>query len=153
MKMGLLILALVLISATIIRNDSLALAAALLLLLQAAGNGGQNLVALLEQHSVQWGIFLLLLAVLAPLGRVALSTAEVYATLFSLHGLVAVAVGALSAYLAAQGLDLLHLQPSTMLGLVVGSILGVALLGGIPAGPLVAAGLTAVASRWLTGNR
>jgi uncharacterized membrane protein (DUF441 family) len=70
-------------------------------------------------------------------------------SLFSTHGLVAVVIGAVGARLAAEGIQLLTAQPEIMVGIVLGSVLGVSFFGGIPAGPLVASGLAAVIFRYL----
>jgi uncharacterized membrane protein (DUF441 family) len=46
--------------------------------------------------------------------------------------------------MCSLGLALLEARPEVMVGLVLGTIVGVAVLGGIPVGPLAAAGLAAV---------
>jgi uncharacterized membrane protein (DUF441 family) len=62
---------------------------------------------------------------------------------------VAVAIGAAGSWLAAEGISLLTARPEIMVGIILGSVLGVAFLGGIPAGPLVASGLAAIIFRYL----
>ena len=52
--------------------------------------------------------------------------------------------GCLATYMNGDGLRMLQYQPEIMVGLVIGSILGIVLFKGIPVGPLMAAGLTAV---------
>ena len=55
--------------------------------------------------------------------------------------LAAVLVGVLVAWLAGRGVPLMSEQPVLVTGLLLGTIIGVAFLGGIPVGPLIAAGI------------
>ena len=57
---------------------------------------------------------------------------------------VAIAVGELVAWLAGKGVPLMGEQPVLVTGLVIGTIIGVSFLGGIPVGPLIAAGILAL---------
>ncbi|RYD02533.1 hypothetical protein N752_24705 [Desulforamulus aquiferis] len=43
-----------------------------------------------------------------------------------------------------EGLTLLKMDPQLIFGMVIGSVFGIVFLGGIPIGPLMAAGLTAL---------
>jgi uncharacterized membrane protein (DUF441 family) len=43
-----------------------------------------------------------------------------------------------------KGVDLLQLEPRVAAGVVLGSLVSIAFFGGIPVGPVMAAGLTAV---------
>jgi uncharacterized membrane protein (DUF441 family) len=52
--------------------------------------------------------------------------------------------GALATYLNGGGLKLLQIDPEIIFGVVIGSIIGITFFGGIPVGPLMAAGLTAL---------
>ncbi|VTR52204.1 Protein of uncharacterised function (DUF441) [Actinobacillus pleuropneumoniae] len=45
------------------------------------------------------------------------------------------------AWLGGRGVSLMGGQPLLVTGLLVGTIIGVALLGGVPVGPLIAAGI------------
>ena len=49
----------------------------------------------------------------------------------------------LATYMNGKGLDLLKMDPQLIIGLVIGSIVGIVMLRGIPVGPLMAAGITA----------
>lgn len=144
---GTLLLFIVFVFSLISENDLVAVACACALAVQASGS--RIVLHFLERFSVPLGVIFLLIGLLLPFATGRLSLAEARGSLFSLHGLISVAVGALSAFLAAEGAGLLSEQPPVMLGLVIGSILGVALLGGLPAGPLVSAGLTALVFRIL----
>lgn len=47
----------------------------------------------------------------------------------------------LVAWFGGHGVNLMGTQPSLLTGLLLGTILGVAFLGGVPVGPLIAAGI------------
>lgn len=53
----------------------------------------------------------------------------------------AVGIGILVAWIAGRGIPLMSTQPILVTGLLIGTIIGVAFLGGVPVGPLIAAGL------------
>ena len=55
--------------------------------------------------------------------------------------LAAILVGVLVSWLGGRGLTLMGTQPHLVAGLLVGTVLGVALFKGVPVGPLIAAGL------------
>ncbi|CWX01243.1 permease [Haemophilus influenzae] len=57
---------------------------------------------------------------------------------------LSIAVGILVAWLAGKGVPLMGEQPILVTGLLIGTIIGVAFLGGIPVGPLIAAGILAL---------
>ena len=103
-----------------------------------------SLLTLLERRALDAGLFFLLLAVLIPftLGRV--GPRDIAATFRNLPGLVAILGGTIAAYICGQGVTLLQVRPEVTVGLIVGTVIGVALLRGVPVGPLAAAGLTAV---------
>ena len=52
-----------------------------------------------------------------------------------------IAVGVFVAWLAGQGVDLMITQPVLVMGLMIGTVIGVSFFGGIPVGPLIAAGI------------
>jgi len=101
-------------------------------------------LALLEEHGLELGILMLTVAVLTPLASGHTSIADLTHTFLSKEGACALIAGAAAAVLTAQGVNLLRSSPQVVVGLALGSIIGAAFLGGIPAGPLVAAGVAAV---------
>ena len=50
-------------------------------------------------------------------------------------------VGIFVAWLAGRGVPLMMNQPAVVPGLIIGTVIGVAFLKGIPVGPLIAAGI------------
>lgn len=146
MSEGGLILLLVMIAGLLGQNEVVGLAAGAMLLLNLLD--ARFVLKLLESHGVDVGVFFLLIGVLLPFatGKLGFKTAD---TVLSLQGLLVVLVGVMATYLAAKGVDLLTVRPEVMIGLVIGSVLGVAFFDGIPAGPLVAAGIAALLLRIL----
>jgi len=106
--------------------------------------GVPSMVRLMERRALDAGLFFLLIAVLTPFASGRVGVREIVGTFRNLPGLVAVAGGTIAAYICGQGVVLLQVRPEVTVGLIVGTIIGVALLRGVPVGPLAAAGLTAV---------
>jgi len=144
---GAIVLLLVAAAGLIGGNQLVAVAAAVLLLICATAPA--PLLSWIGQYSVQAGILLMTLGLLSPFAAGKIGLGQVVSTLLAPSGFVAVLIGAVASYLGFGGLNLMMVRPEVMVGLVVGSILGVSLLGGIPTGPLVAAGLTALLYRLL----
>ena len=118
-------------------NTPVTIAGAVLLLMQ------QTVLARylpwVEKHGLNLGIILLTIGVLAPLasGKISLGADE----LLGWKNLTAIAVGILVAWLAGRGVPLMINAPAVVPGLIIGTVIGVAFLKGIPVGPLIAAGI------------
>jgi uncharacterized membrane protein (DUF441 family) len=97
----------------------------------------------IERRGLEFGLLLLTIAVLVPFATGKVTTKDIITMLTSLPGILALIGGALATYMNGKGLDLLQVEPGVIVGLVVGSIVGVVFLRGIPVGPLMAAGITA----------
>ncbi|MDI3327397.1 MAG: DUF441 domain-containing protein [Alicyclobacillaceae bacterium] len=106
----------------------------------------------LERRGLELGLLFLMIAVLVPLVDGTLSPAELVKSFASPAGISALLGGLIATYLNGQGLHLLRQDPSLLVGLVLGSILGIVFLRGIPVGPLMAAAIAAILVRiwtWL----
>lgn len=101
------------------------------------------ILSLLERRALDIGLLFLLVAVLVPFALDKVKVRDIWETFQSLRGILSIVGGVLAAYLCGQGLILLQLQPQVVVGLVVGTVIGVSLLKGVPVGPLAAAGITA----------
>jgi len=139
---GFLVLVLVLAAGIVGRNPLVTAAAGILLLIGSLP--WRAPVGLLERYSVQLGLTLLIIGLLAPFAAGRLGLQDMLQGLRGPLGIMALLGGALSAWMCARGLLLLETEPEVIVGLVAGTILGVGLMRGIPVGPLAAAGLTAV---------
>ncbi len=122
------------------RSNLVAAAAAILLVIRFARLS--FLFPVLERRGVELGLLFLTLAMLVPfaLGKVTLR--DISKGLLTVPGMLAVLGGALATHLNGRGLHLLADNSYLMISLIVGSILGIVVWGGIPVGPLMAAGVT-----------
>lgn len=86
------------------------------------------------------GIILLTIGVLSPLvsGKIQIPPVSEF---INFKMIAAVLIGILVAWLAGRGVPLMSEQPVLVTGLLIGTVIGVAFVGGIPVGPLIAAGL------------
>jgi uncharacterized membrane protein (DUF441 family) len=123
------------------RSSALTMAAGLLLLMQILNI--KSLLPLLEERGVEMGLLFLMIAVLVPVALGRVGTKEILMTFCSLPGLLAIAGGVIATRLNGMGLNLLESQPQVILGLVIGSIIGIVFLKGVPVGPLMAGGIAA----------
>lgn len=100
-------------------------------------------IPLLEKYGVKIGIIILTIGVLSPLvsGKIQLPNLSGF---LSWKMALSISVGVLVAWLAGKGVPLMGEQPILVTGLLIGTIIGVAFLGGIPVGPLIAAGILAL---------
>ncbi|WP_058303704.1 DUF441 domain-containing protein [Gorillibacterium timonense] len=98
----------------------------------------------MERRGLELGLLFLTIGVLVPFANGKLTFRDVGSVLLTLPGIMALAGGAIAAYMNGRGLEMLRLDPQIVVGLVIGSIFGIVFLKGIPVGPLMAAGLTAL---------
>jgi len=124
------------------RSDIIAAAAGVLLVLHLIGLNA--LFPYIEDKGLELGLFFLVLYVLVPFAAGRVSFSEIAKSFISIQGLVAVISGALATHLNNKGLEMLQLEPSLIIGLVMGSIIGVVFFNGIPVGPLMAGGIAAL---------
>lgn len=119
-------------------NSSITISAAVLLLMQQTFLS--KYIPFLEKNGLTIGVIILTIGVLAPLvtGKVPLPSLS---ALLNWKMFAAIAVGALVAWLAGRGVPVMRDQAVLLTGLMIGTVLGVAFLGGIPVGPLIAAGI------------
>lgn len=93
-----------------------------------------------DRPLISLGILILTIGILSPLvsGKVPLPPVS---QLFDLKLLVAVLTGIFVAWLAGRGIGVMQSQPNLIIGLLVGTVIGVTFFNGIPVGPLIAGGL------------
>ncbi|OFO31959.1 hypothetical protein HMPREF3050_06450 [Neisseria sp. HMSC065D04] len=119
-------------------NNSITISAAILLLMQQTALS--QYIPFMEKHGLHFGIILLTIGVLSPLvsGKVQIPQLSEFV---NFKMIAAVLIGILVAWLAGRGVPLMSEQPVLVTGLLIGTVIGVAFMGGIPVGPLIAAGL------------
>ncbi len=136
-----LVLVLMLILGLIAANQLVAASAGFLLLFRVLRL--QGVLQVISDRALDWGLMLLLMAILAPVAQRPPSFNEISEQLRSPAVLLAVVGGAAATRLQGSGLQLLKQRPDVILGLLIGTVVGVFFLDGIPVGPLTGAGLTA----------
>lgn len=138
----LVVLLFIFLLAIVGKNELVATAGALLLVMKFSPL--HSLFPILSERGIELGILLLTLSVLTPFAAGQIRPGELLATLKSPAGFVAILAGIMASYLTGHGVEILQTRPEVMVGLIIGSIIGASLLQGVPAGPLVAAGIAAV---------
>jgi uncharacterized membrane protein (DUF441 family) len=119
-------------------NPSVTISALIILLVQQTPL--LKYAPVLEKYGLQLGIMLLMIGVLAPLITGKVQPAQIAALVTSWKTIAAV-VGTVVAWLGGRGVQLMQVNPTIVTGLMIGTIIGVAFLRGVPVGPLIAAGL------------
>ncbi|AKH64933.1 MULTISPECIES: DUF441 domain-containing protein [Photorhabdus] len=94
-----------------------------------------------EKYGLTIGVFILTVGVMAPIASGKITIQAVLHSFLNWKSLLAIAIGVLVSWLGSRGVSLMSNQPSTVAGLLVGTVLGVALFKGVPVGPLIAAGI------------
>lgn len=136
-SVALLLVALILLG-IFSQNSAVTISATVLLIMQQTLLS--KYVPYLEQYGIKIGIIILTIGVLAPLisGRIALP--ELVQPI-NWKMIVAIIAGIVVAWLGGRGVTLMGNQPVLVTGLLIGTIIGVAFLKGVPVGPLIAAGI------------
>ena len=119
-------------------NSSITISATVLLLMQQTFLA--KYLPYMEKYGLNLGIIILTVGVLAPIisGKIQLPG---FVALLNWKMLLAIAIGVLVAWFGGRGVGLLGTQPVLITGLLIGTIIGVSFFGGIPVGPLIAAGI------------
>ncbi len=110
------------------------------------------LFPVLERRGVEIGLLFLTLAMLVPFAMGQVQVRTIWQTLWTVPGVLALIGGAVATNLNGHGVGLLTDHKELMVSLIVGSIMGIVVWGGIPVGPLMAAGVTYVlleVFRWI----
>lgn len=136
-----LLLVILIILGLLSHNSAITISAAVLLIMQQTFLSSH--IPLLEKYGVKIGIIILTIGVLSPLvsGKIQLPDLSGF---LSWKMVLSISVGVLVTWLAGKGVPLMGEQPILVTGLLIGTIIGVAFLGGIPVGPLIAAGILAL---------
>ena len=136
-----LLLVFLIVLGLISQNSAITISAAVLLIMQQTSLS--KYIPILEQYGVKIGIIILTIGVLAPLVSGNIQLPDLSSFLNWKMG-VSILTGVFVAWLAGKGVPLMSEQPDLVTGLLIGTIIGVSFLGGIPVGPLIAAGILAV---------
>ena len=96
----------------------------------------------LSKYGIEIGLICLLLSILSSMFLTPVNLEDIKSVLISRKGFAALVAGILATRFNGLGLNLLQDNPYLIVGIILGSLLGIVFLGGIPVGPLTAAGLT-----------
>ncbi|MFI5359900.1 MAG: DUF441 domain-containing protein [Halanaerobiales bacterium] len=132
----------IIISGLLARSRVIVLAAFSLLLIEELEL--KPLAEFISKKGIELGLVFLLMAILAPMLLVPVERNELLKTLGNWKCIVAIIAGILATQFNGMGLKLLEGSPQLVLGIIVGSLTGIILFGGIPVGPLMAAGIAAL---------
>lgn len=102
----------------------------------------------IEKYGLSIGIVILTIGVMSPMASGKLTMQTILQSFLHWKSLLAICIGMLVAFLGGRGAMLMTQQPTIVAGLLIGTILGVALFRGVPVGPLIAAGILSL----LIGN-
>ncbi|KAA1186393.1 DUF441 domain-containing protein [Photorhabdus heterorhabditis] len=94
-----------------------------------------------EKYGLTIGVLILTVGVMAPIASGKITVQTVLNSFMNWKSLLAILIGVLVSWLGSRGVSLMSNQPSTVAGLLVGTVLGVAMFKGVPVGPLIAAGI------------
>lgn len=114
---------------------------AMLALLLIRVTGFQQAFPWLEKYGLTVGIIILTIGVMSPLASGKMSLQLIGESFLNWKSLLAIGIGMLVAYLGGRGASLMGANPTIVAGLLIGTVLGVALFRGVPVGPLIAAGI------------
>jgi uncharacterized membrane protein (DUF441 family) len=98
----------------------------------------------IERRGLELGLLFLTMAVLVPFATEKISFKDMVSVFTNWPGIIALTGGAIATYMNGKGLEMLKIDPQLIVGLVIGSIFGIVFIRGIPVGPLMAAGITAL---------
>ena len=136
-----LLLVFLIVLGLISQNSAITISAAVLLIMQQTLLS--KYIPILEQYGVKIGIIILTIGVPSAVSVGKNPTARSQFILNWKMG-VSITTGIFVAWLAGKGVPLMSEQPVLVTGLLIGTIIGVSFLGGIPVGPLIAAGILSV---------
>ena len=121
------------------QNTAVTIAAAVLIVFRITPLS--EFFPLLQQHGLNLGIIILTIGVLTPIASGKLLGEAILKSFLSWKSLLAIAIGIFVAWLGGRGVKLMTNQPDVVAGLLIGTVAGVAVLRGVPVGPLIAAGI------------
>ncbi|WP_139489678.1 DUF441 domain-containing protein [Brevibacillus dissolubilis] len=141
MMSGEVMLVILIVVGLVGRSPIIATAASMLLVLKLTSL--ERFFPTVERRGLELGLLFLTISVLVPFANEKVSMKDITPLFTTLVGVLALTGGALATWMNGKGLDILRTEPHLIVGLVIGSIIGIVFLRGVPVGPLMAAGITA----------
>nr|WP_206110138.1 DUF441 domain-containing protein [Paenibacillus aquistagni] len=120
-------------------NSTVTIAMVVLLLLRVTKL--DSLFPWIEKYGLTIGIIILTIGVMAPIASGKYTLETMLSSFMNWKSLLGIAIGIFVSYLGGRGAFLMSQSPTIVAGLLIGTVIGVALFRGVPVGPLIAAGL------------
>ncbi|MHA3048688.1 DUF441 domain-containing protein [Acinetobacter sp. ANC 4641] len=120
-------------------NTSITIASAVLIVVRISPL--EQYFPFLQTHALSLGITILTIGVLTPIASGKIPGEMILKSFMSYKSILAIVIGLVVAWLGGRGVKLMSNQPDVVAGLLIGTVAGVALLRGVPVGPLIAAGM------------
>lgn len=139
LDLNLIVLLVLLACGIFSHNSAVTIAAAVLIVLKITPLS--SLLPYVQAHGLNIGIIILTIGVLTPIASGKISGETILKSFLSWKSLLAIAIGVFVAWLGGRGVKLMSNQPDVVAGLLLGTVAGVAVLRGVPVGPLIAAGI------------
>lgn len=139
LDLNLIVLLVLLACGIFSHNSAVTIAAAVLIVLKITPLS--SLLPYVQAHGLNIGIIILTMGVLTPIASGKISGESILKSFLSWKSLLAIAIGVFVAWLGGRGVKLMSNQPDVVAGLLLGTVAGVAVLRGVPVGPLIAAGI------------
>lgn len=139
LDLNLLVLLILLACGIFSHNTAVTIAAGVLLVLKITPLN--EMLPYVQTHGLNIGVIILTIGVLAPIASGKISGESILKSFLSWKSLLAIAIGVFVAWLGGRGVKLMSNQPDVVAGLLLGTVAGVAVLRGVPVGPLIAAGI------------
>lgn len=132
----------ILICGVVGHNMSVAYAAGAVILLKVLGLN--QVIDVLGDKGITWGIILLTAAIFVPIATGKIIWADILHCFQSPVGIVSLIVGAGVAIFGYLGVDYMKASPEVATALIIGTMIGVFFFRGVPVGPLIASGVVYV---------
>ncbi|MBJ8053558.1 DUF441 family protein [Bacillus cereus] len=139
-----LLLGIIVTLALLIKDYALAGAACLLGVVLAVRQ--KTLLHFIQQYSFPIGIFFLMLFLLVPITSGKITSENVIKLITSPIGLGSILAGFTVSYIGGKGVGVLPMNPTILLGVLIGTLIAVLFTKGLPAGLIIAAGIIAIIS-------
>lgn len=139
LDLNLIVLIVLLACGVLSHNTAITIAAAFLIIFRITPL--QQYFPYIQDYGLHIGIIILTIGVLTPIASGKIPGDTILKSFLNWKSLLAILVGITVAWLGGRGVKLMTNQPNVVAGLLLGTVAGVALLRGVPVGPLIAAGL------------
>ncbi|MDZ4406768.1 DUF441 family protein [Bacillus cereus] len=139
-----LLLGILFILALVVKDYALAMAASLLGVLFAMGQ--KAILHAIQQHAFPIGIFFLMLFLLVPITSGKISGDNIMKVITSPIGWGSILAGVIVSFIGGKGVGVLPMNPTILLGVLIGTLMAVLFSKGLPAGLIIAAGIIAIIS-------